>query len=148
MKVSSFVLCLISTGFITALMLVPIQSNAHHAFASEFDFNKPVTHTGVVTMLKWINPHGRIQIDVKNENGDVVNWDFELQPVNILIRQGWKKSDLVLGDSVTISGHQAKDDRPVARATLIRLSNGELLYGDEGRNGTGDGSIGGVEPLE
>jgi len=131
--------------FTAALIWMPVQTFAHHAFSSEFDFNKSVNLTGTVTMVRWINPHGRILVDIEDANGDVVNWDFELPPINLLIRQGWKKTDLQIGDSVTISGHQARDDRPVARATLIRLSNGELLFGEEGRGGSGDGTIGGGE---
>lgn len=146
MKKPSFLLYLVGLSFSAVIMFTPVQTFAHHAFASEFDINKPVKLTGTVTGLKWINPHGRIHMDVEDENGNVVNWDFELQPINIMIRQGWKKSDLVVGDSVTITGHQARDDRPVARATLIKHSNGKLLFGGQGRVSE-DGSIGSVEPV-
>ena len=70
MKITSFNLSLIGFGFATVLMLVPVQTPAHHAFAAEFDINKPVKLTGTVTLVRWINPHGRIHIDVEDENGD------------------------------------------------------------------------------
>ena len=128
----------------TLLVLVPIQTSAHHAFAAEFDRDKPIELSGTVTEVRWTNPHGRVLVDIENESGEIVNWNFELPSVNSLIRQGWKKNDLKLGDKISLSGHQARDNRPVARATTMTRPNGDIVFGrggQGGRGGRGDGSI-------
>jgi hypothetical protein len=73
----------------------PLQ--AHHAFAAEYDRDKPITLTGAMTKLEWTNPHARIYIDVKDDKGEVVNWDFELGPPNGLMRRGWNRNSLKAG---------------------------------------------------
>ena len=123
-------LLVVLTSFALAnSVLVPVQVSAHHAFAAEFDINLPIEFTGTVTEIQWTNPHGRVLIDIEDENGDVVNWNLELPSPNSLMRQGWKKDDLKPGDTVTVTGHQARDNRTVARATVLTRSNGEIVFG-------------------
>ena len=74
---------------------------AHHAFAAEFDADKPVKLTGAVTKLDWTNPHAWIYVDVKDETGKVANWGFELASPNGLMRNGWTRFSLKPGDVVT-----------------------------------------------
>ena len=76
----------LAAAFGSIVASVPIH--AHHSFAAEYDSQKPITLTGTVTKLEWLNPHARIYIDVKDESGKIVNWDCELGPPNGLMRRG------------------------------------------------------------
>jgi len=101
---------------------------AHHSFAAEFDRDKPITLTGSVTKLEWTNPHARIYIDVKDERGNVVNWDFELGPPNGLMRRGWNRNSLKQGHVVTINGFLSKTAPHVANARTVKLSDGREVF--------------------
>jgi hypothetical protein len=103
-------------------------ASAHHAFAAEFDRDKPITLTGTVTKLEWTNPHARIYIDVKDEKGNVVNWDFELGPPNGLMRRGWNRNSLRQGHVVTINGFLSKTAPRVANARTVKLADGREVF--------------------
>jgi hypothetical protein len=111
---------------------------AHHSFVAQFDRNKPKTLVGPVTKLDWINPHARIFVDVKDENGHVVNWEVELAAPAILIRRGWTRSAIKIGETVTVNGSLAKDGSNMINATSVTLSNGTKVFstapGGEGPN--------------
>ena len=112
---------------------------AHHSFGAEYDVNKPITLTGVVTNIEWTNPHSHIYLDVKDESGKVVNWKFEGYNPAVLYRVGWKK-DVTLkpGDKITVFGWQARDGGPWAHSREITLADGrKLFFGPP--SGTGDG---------
>ena len=99
----------------------------HHSFAAEFDANQPITVTGTVTKVEWTNPHARFYIDVKDETGQVVNWDFELGGATQLIRRGWSRNTLKLGDVVTVSGFRARKAPQVGNAREVRLGDGRRV---------------------
>ena len=102
---------------------------AHHAFAAEFDADKPVKLTGAVTRLDWTNPHAWIYVDIKDETGKVANWGFELASPNGLMRSGWTRFSLKPGDVVTIEGSRAKNGSTNANAqTVIVASTGQKLF--------------------
>jgi len=101
---------------------------AHHAFAAEFDAQKHVKLTGVVTKFEWTNPHGWLYVDVKDENGKTVNWSFELGSPNQLIRQGWRRTALKEGDQVTVEGYAAKDGSNIANARSVTLPDGTKVF--------------------
>ena len=112
-----------------AALIGSVPLRAHHAFAAEYDRDKPITLTGTVTKLEWTNPHARIYIDVKDDKGEVVNWDFELGPPNGLMRRGWNRNSLKAGHVVTIEGfllqdQSARGQRPFGEAarTAVRCS--------------------------
>ena len=113
-----------------ALLLGATSIAAHHSFDAEFDRNKPVTVTGVVTRVDWFNPHAHVFVDVKDESGRIVNWDFELAGPNGLMRRGWRRDSLKPGDTVTVAGYMAKNARTSAtrrlspRTTAARCSRG------------------------
>src|SRR3954470_2368582 len=101
---------------------------AHHSFAAQYDRSKPVTFTGPVTKLDWINPHARFFMDVKGADGKVVNWEVELGPPAMLMRNGWTKSALAIGEPVTVNGSLAKDGSHLLNATTVTMSNGKRVF--------------------
>src|SRR5215468_6245622 len=92
---------------------------AHHSFAAEFDSTKVVTLTGAVTKVEWTNPHARIYIDAKDDKGKMVNWNFELGSPNGLMRLGWRRDSLMIGEMVTINGTLAKNAPNVGNARTV-----------------------------
>jgi len=108
------------------LAVAPLE--AHHSFAAEFDRDKPITLTGTVTKVEWTNPHARIYIDVKDERGAVVNWDFELGPPNGLMRRGWSRNSLKQGHVVTINGFLSKLAPNIANARTVTLADGRQVF--------------------
>lgn len=100
----------------------------HHAFAAEFDREKPVTVTGSVTKVEWTNPHIWIYVDVKDADGKVTNWGFQGGPPSYLSRVGWSKKDLKIGDTITISGSRAKDGSSSASGAKVVLPDGRKVF--------------------
>jgi Family of unknown function (DUF6152) len=121
---TALVFLVASVAVLTSVM----PASAHHAFAAEFDRDKPITLTGTVTKLEWTNPHARIYIDVKDDKGNVVNWDFELGPPNGLMRRGWNRNSLRQGHVVTINGFLSKSAPRVANARTVRLADGREVF--------------------
>jgi hypothetical protein len=105
---------------------VPIL--AHHSFSAEFDRSKPVTVTGTVTKVEWANPHARFYIDVKDESGKINNWDFELASPNGLMRRGWTRNSLKIGDVVTVTGWAAKTTPYVGNTSAVTLADGKKVF--------------------
>ena len=102
---------------------------AHHSFAAEFDRDMPVTVTGSVTKVEWANPHARFYLDAKDEKtGQTVNWDCELASPNGLMRRGWNRNSMKIGDTVTVTGHRAKNNPAVGNASTVTLADGKRLF--------------------
>ena len=117
----AFPFLLITAG----LGLATVPAFAHHSFAAEYDEKKPITISGCVTKVEWMNPHARFYLDVKDQSGKVTNWEFELGSPNGLLRAGWNRSSLKIGDDVTVKGFRAKDGSNLANATGVTLSSGK-----------------------
>jgi Family of unknown function (DUF6152) len=117
-------LALAGAGWLLATMPVA----AHHAFAAEFDVSKPITVKGTTTRIDWVNPHAWLYVDVKEPDGTVVAWRFELGAPNALLRLGWRRDSLPVGLEVEIEGFQAKAGGPVANGRSIKLANGTELF--------------------
>ncbi len=109
------------------LLLAARPAAAHHAFAAEFDVDKPVKVTGKVTKFDMVNPHSWIYVDVAEPDGKVTNWRFELGAPNALFRLGWKKTTVPAGLEVVVTGFQAKSGGPVANGRSVKLPSGQTL---------------------
>lgn len=101
---------------------------AHHSFAAEYDANKKINITGTVTKVEWMNPHARFYVDVKDESGKVTSWNFELGAIPVLLKQGWRKDSLKIGDQVTVEGSRAKDGSNTANAQRVMLPDGRRVF--------------------
>jgi hypothetical protein len=117
------------------LILAPPAIFAHHSFAAEYDANKKITITGTVTKLEWMNPHARFYLDVKDESGQTTHWEFELGSPNGLLRRGWTRNALKIGDTITVNGYLAKDGSHLANARMVTLSDGRKVFAGSANDG-------------
>lgn len=113
---------------VAGLLVAAIPVYAHHSFAAEYDANKPITLKGTVTKIEWTNPHARFYIDVKDPKGALTNWNLELSSPNVLVRNGWSRKSLTVGDEVTVQGSAAKDGSKMANARVVTLANGRAVF--------------------
>ena len=108
---------------------------AHHAFAAEFDGNKPVTFIGTVTKMDWVNPHSWLHISVKAPDGTTEEWAIEVGTPTVMFRRGFTKASLLPGTEVRVDGYQAKDGTKRANGRDLTLPDGRRLF--VGSSGTG-----------
>ena len=118
----------------SAISVAPAAS-AHHSFAAVYDANSPVTITGVVTEVSWLNPHARFYVDVEADSGVIENWEFELGSPNGLMRIGWTRNSLKPGDVVTAEGTRARDGSPAANARSVTLADGTSMFAGDSQQG-------------
>jgi hypothetical protein len=128
-----------------SLLLAVMPLLAHHSFSAEFDQNKPVTLTGVVTKVEWANPHTHFTVEGKDESGNVATWEFETGSSNALLRRGWTQNSMKAGDVVTVQGLRAKDRSMVANARTVTLADGRKVFAGSADDGV-PAATGGVAP--
>lgn len=126
---------LLATCVAVGVMLAATPTMAHHAFAAEFDANRPLTLKGTVTRMEWINPHSWIHIDVKNDDGTVDSWMIEGGAPQALLRRGFNKASLQPGTVILVEGYQAKDGALRGNGRDITFEDGTKLF--LGSSGTG-----------
>ena len=103
------------------LMAVPVV--AHHGFDTEYDANKKISSSGVVSRIEWTNPHMHIYIDVTGKDGNVTTYNMEMASPNTVQRQGWGRSTLLAGDKVVFEGYAGKAVE--TRGALAKISKAE-----------------------
>lgn len=112
-----------------ALVAVAAPAAAHHSFSAVFDRGAPITLTGKVTKVEWMNPHTWFYIDVMNESGATESWGFEMGSPNALVRRGWRNDSLQAGQVVTVTGFRARERPRTGAVRSVTLASGEQLFG-------------------
>ncbi len=116
-------------GMLAGGLMMAATGFAHHSFSAEYDRSKPIQLKGTVTKVEWMNPHARFYVDVKDDGGKVTNWEFELGSPNGLMRQGWTRNSLKIGDVVQVNGSRAKDGSNLVNANNVAFEDGKRVLG-------------------
>ena len=114
---------------LTASMVLSLPASAHHSFAAVFDGDEAIEITGKVSKLEWMNPHTWFYVDVESPNGAVATWALEMGSPNGLLRRGWSRKTLQVGQEVKISGYRAKDGTDKASVKTVAFADGRALSG-------------------
>ena len=117
------------------LLIAAVPATAHHSFAAEFDSAQPITLTGTVTKMEWINPHAWIHMAVKKADGTIENWEIETGNPSALIRRGFTRNSLPAGTEIVVQGFRAKDGGMRANGRDLTFKDGKKLF--VGSSGTG-----------
>jgi hypothetical protein len=118
-----------------AVAMIATTAFAHHSFEAEYDLNKPVTLNGTVAKVDWMNPHIFIHLDVKEDSGKVARWMCEGGNPASLIRSGWKRTSLKVGDEIVISGFRAKDGTNTCNGRSVKFPDGTKLFAGSSSDG-------------
>ena len=109
------------TAGLAGFLVAVLPASAHHSFRSQYDADQPVTLTGYVTKIEWMNPHVYFYIDVVNGEGDTESWGFEMGPPHMLERRGWKRNMMQIGDELEVHGTRARDGSLTANARRVMM---------------------------
>ena len=115
-----------------AVLLLAAPSFAHHSFAVEYDKDKPVEGTGIISKVEWTNPHMRVYVDCTDDKGVVTTWNLELGSPNSVIRRGWKPTDLKQGAKISFKAFGGRKVLTRAAADVLTLADGRSFAGASG----------------
>jgi len=118
---------------LVATLIAATPAAAHHSFSAEYDATAMVTLTGVVSRVEWSNPHVHIYVDVKDESGKVTTWNMEGQPPSMLMRKGFTRNIVSIGDTITTTGFLARDNSArVSRCEITTADGKTYNFGGAG----------------
>lgn len=106
---------------------LPSMSSAHHAFAAEYDADKPINLEGVVQRVRFVNPHSWLYLDVTGSDGTVTTWGLEFGSPNALANAGLSKEDVKPGVKLKVEGFRGKSANPVGYASTVTFPNGRSV---------------------
>lgn len=118
---------LLSAAIGSAILVTPAVSIAHHAFAAEYDANRPLVLEGVVQRVRWVNPHSWLYLDVTGADGTVTTWGLEFGSPNSLASAGLSKDDVKPGSRVKVTGFRGKSAAPVGYCSVLSLPDGRSV---------------------
>ncbi|HTR37992.1 MAG TPA: DUF6152 family protein [Bryobacteraceae bacterium] len=116
------------SALVLGLAVSSLPALAHHSFAAEFDENKPVKVTGVVTKVEWLNPHIWFYVDAKDADGKVQHWAFSGGAPGQLMRRGITKDAIQPGMTVNVDGFRAKDGSNNANGNKVTFPDGRMVF--------------------
>lgn len=122
-------------------LLGAAAAQAHHSFAAMYDSGKPIRLVGKLTKVEWVNPHSHFVLEVKGKDGQVQVWSVEGAGPGALSRRGFSKSDVKIGDTLTVDGYLARSGKRVIDGQRVTLPDGRVFQsGSAGIGGPGAGA--------
>jgi len=106
---------------------VSFEAASHHSFVGQYDPDISRVLTGTVSGVRWVNPHAFFVINVSNDNGTTESWTFELGSPNTLIRYGWNRDTLEIGDIISVDGYLARSGENLVNAKIVTLADGTVI---------------------
>lgn len=121
-------LLLVSAAFTTSV------ASSHHSFTAQYDADRPVTLTGYLIKMDWRNPHVYFFLEVETEDGDYVEWAFEMGSPIAMERNGWTRNSVSVGDILEVEGSLARDGSNLVNANTVTLADsGRRLFAGSSR---------------
>lgn len=111
---------------VVAMFIPGVPLAAHHSTAM-YNMATPVTVTGVVKRFEWTNPHAFVFLDVKDANGQTVEWEVEMMSLNHLRGYGWVRDTVKPGDTISCTGGAAKSGAPSMISSYMKLADGRMI---------------------